>query len=103
MLEESKRFNFFFIRSQDEQKQTVINDLSKVLAEKLTEKNWSEDDMKRIVEDHDQYMENQLSALSDEKGRHMAALREKLAKRRMEKEASLRATHDEQVRRNSAF
>lgn len=73
----------------------------KKLAEKLADKlsgDLSEDEMRAVMEDHARQVVQLEGMLASEKEKQMAALREKLKRRREEKEAALLRKQKEEVR-----
>lgn len=70
------------------------------LAEKLANKlsgDLSEDEMKAIMDDHEREVVNLENALDAEKEKQLASLREKMRKRREEREAALLRKQKEEV------
>lgn len=72
--------------------------MSKELAKKLAENDWSEEETARIMEKHDKDLDGFLGSLNEEKDRQMALLRQRLARRRQQKESELGDAHNNQVR-----
>lgn len=73
----------------------------KKLAEKLADKlsgDLSDDEMRAVMEDHARQVVQLEGMLASEKEKQMAALREKLKRRREEKEAALLRKQKEEVR-----
>ena len=77
--------------------------MSKELAKTLAEKDWSEEETARIMEQHEKQLDDFLAALNKEKDRQMALLRQRLAQRRQQKELELGDTHTNQVRLDRVF
>lgn len=77
------------LKEQEETRAEKIKALAGKLADKLSAGDLTEDEMKAIMEDHHRQLSNLEGVLEAEKDRQAAALREKLRRRREEKEAEL--------------
>ena len=71
--------------------------LAERLANRLADPNLTEDQMKAILEDHERDVSQMEDRLAAEKDKHMAELREKLRRRREEREAALLRKLKEEV------
>lgn len=71
--------------------------MSRELALKLNENDWSEEETTRIMDQHETELDSVLVSLSEDKDRQMALLRQRLAKRRQQKETELGKAHSNQV------
>ena len=71
--------------------------LAERLANRLSDPNLTEDQMKAILEDHERDVSQMEDRLAAEKDKHMAELREKLRRRREEREVALLRKQKEEV------